>query len=242
MDHGDDGKKHHQQGGERQGLFEGMPQLVFFHDAVKRREQHDHHQPDQADRRPVHGQAEHQQQRGQRLHDEPGRAARVAALVRALLKILQNETHVGGQRGAVAEFAAELQHRASQQTAGQNRHRYRGHDAHETQEVPFRHRGDQQILRFAHQRAHAAQRRADGAVHQQRTQKSAELFQIVAVPLVHRVIVAVIVLFVMRALAGSDLVVHGVETHADADQHGGYRQRVEEGGQKGGDETEQQRQ
>ena len=70
VDHADDGEEHHEQGGERQRLFESMAQPVFLDNARESRRQHDDGQADQAHLGPVQGQGDDQEQRDQRLHHQ----------------------------------------------------------------------------------------------------------------------------------------------------------------------------
>ena len=106
-------------------------------------------------------------------------------------------------------------------------------------ELPAELVGDQQVLRLADGGAHTAERRAHRAVHQQRAQEGAELLQVLAVMVMHALVVAVFVFFVVKGLARCHLVIDAIEADGDADDHRGHGQRIEKGRQKGGHRREQ---
>ena len=95
-------------------------------------------------------------------------------------------------------------------------------------------RPDQQVLRLADERRDAAERRADGRMHDEAAQERTEAVEVGTRRLRHRAVVRLIVVAVVRALAGRDAVVDAVERRRDRDHDGDHGQRVEKGGQERG--------
>ena len=139
------------------------------------------------------------------------------------LELHQYLAHAGGQERAVSELSGDLEQRAGGQAAYQHRHGHRRHEQEERDEIPLRHRGDQQVLGFSHQRADTTQCGTHGAVHEQAAQECPEPVEVVPMHFVHRFVLGVIVIVMLQPLARGDLVVNSVKTHADADQYGGGR-------------------
>ncbi len=100
---------------------------------------------------------------------------------------------------------------------------------------------DQQVLRLAHQRAHAAQGGTHRAMHQQAAQEGAELVEVFTVQLCD-LLVAVQRTVFARVGPGGYAVVHRIETDRGADDHGGHGQRIEKRRQECRQHAEQQRQ
>ncbi len=93
-------------------------------------------------------------------------------------------------------------------------------------EVPAHFMADQQVLRFAHQRTHTAQRCAHGAVHQQAAQKGAELLE-VAVMQGGQVLVIAVLAVLARIATRGDAVVHRVKPDGGTDDYCGHGQGIE---------------
>ncbi|MNT15201.1 hypothetical protein D3C72_1502430 [compost metagenome] len=132
------------------------------------------------------------------------------------------------QLGAITEPAEFLHQDAGEQTAEEDGDGDRGHANGKFTEMPARLLTDDEVLGLADQGADAPQGRADGGVHHQAAQKGAELVQVLARQLVN---VLVILMLTLKLVAGGHLVIDGVETGGDADDHGDHGQGVEEGGQ-----------
>ena len=105
--------------------------------------------------------------------------------------------------------------------------------------MPARGFGDNQVLRFANHRHHAAERGADPGVHHQAAQEAAKLLQDIAIVLLDMAVVEHIVIVRPRR---SDFVINTVETHGDANHDRDNGQRVEKCGKKGGSDAKRQRQ
>ena len=99
----------------------------------------------------------------------------------------------------------------------EHRHRHRRHPHEELDELPAGVLRDQQVLRLAHLRHDAAERRADCRVHHQSAQERAKCIEIGAVQLVHLLVVTDVV-FGVVVLAGSEAMEHLVEAGAHRDQ------------------------
>ncbi|MNP49183.1 hypothetical protein D3C76_1433530 [compost metagenome] len=87
---------------------------------------------------------------------------------------------------------------------------------------------DQQVLWFAHQRAHAAQCSADRTVHQQAAQEGAELVEVFSVQL-RDLLVAVERALLTRVGTRGNAVKDRVEAYRSADDHRRDCQRIEKG-------------
>ena len=141
---------------------------------------------------------------------------------------------------AVAEPAQLLQQYAGYQADHENGHGGRGHTHEKFDEVPARTACDQEVLRFPHRRTDTAERGAHGAMHEQVAQKRSKGLQVRAVDIGDGLVFAVFVV-ITESLAGGYPVVHAVEIDCHADDDGGYRQRIEKGGEHRGDQAEQER-
>ncbi|MNZ93412.1 hypothetical protein D3C78_1124750 [compost metagenome] len=98
---------------------------------------------------------------------------------------------------------------------------------------------DQQVLRFTHQGADAAQCRAHSAMHQQAAQERPELVQ-VGMMQRRQVVVFIDANVLARVVARRHTVVHRIEPHGGADDHRGNGQCVKERRQKRREKAEHQ--
>ncbi|MCY1180432.1 hypothetical protein D9M73_208740 [compost metagenome] len=181
LDHRHDREEGHQQRGEGQGVLEGPADLMFVSDAVEAGDQHDDQQADQADLGHMQPQADDQDQGSKPLY--PQRDALGLGACGIVLGGIGSQylAHCFRHQRAVAEQAQLLQQHAGQQAGTQHRYRHGRHLEEEVSEVPAHLVADQQVLRLAHQRAHATQGGTHCAVHQQAAQERAELVQVVTV-------------------------------------------------------------
>ena len=241
VDDRDDREEYDEQCGKRQRLFEGVADTMLFRDAVERRGEHDDEQADDARLREMQAQGEDQHDRHDRLHDDR-HALGVRALLRHLrIVLLENLANLGAERRAVAEQLELFEQRAGNQADHQYRHRDVRHPHEEFDELPVHYLRDEQVLRLADQRRHAAERRAHGAVHHEAAKERAELVKVLAVQL-DDLVVGRRVVHVIEVLAGGHLVVDPVEAHRDGDDDRRYRKGVEKRRKKRRREGEHQRQ
>ncbi|MNF97467.1 hypothetical protein D3C84_802960 [compost metagenome] len=151
---------------------------MFVGDAGEGSNQDNHHQTDQAHFREVKRQAGNQNQRRQTLHNQRGALACGAFGVVFGRVVAQHAAYVVRQQCAIAEPAKLLQQDARHQACHQHRQGNRCDLGKELREVPAHFMADQQVLGFAHQSTHAAQRGTYGAMHQQAAQERPELFKV----------------------------------------------------------------
>ena len=150
------------------------------------------------------------------------------ALAQATIFVLENLPHAGRQLGTVAKPAEFFDHPASGDAGQQRRDaewRYLDEEFHKT---PAGFRADDDVLGFTNQGAYAADCGADGAMHEQAAQHGTELFEILAMDLVHIIICQVGIIVI--APGGNGTVINLVEADRYGDQHRKDGQRIKKRG------------
>src|SRR5690606_40675808 len=107
-----------------------------------------------------------------------------------------------------------LYRQRGQQTYQQNRNGDRRHMQIEVNEVPLHDVTNQQVLRLANDRGHAAHCGADARMHHDITEQSAELLQVRTTVLLHRPVVIDVVVLTL-AQPGHYPVIDAVETRSE---------------------------
>ncbi|MNQ49493.1 hypothetical protein D3C85_634060 [compost metagenome] len=215
--------------------MESLAERMLFGDAGEgRREDYDG-QADQAHRRQMQSQTSDQPDGDSRLDQQLGLLLRAALGIFIALIGFHDMAHGLWQLGAITEPAEFLHQDAGEQTAEEDGDGDRGHANGKFTEMPARLLTNDEVLGLADQGANTPQGSADGGVHHQAAQKGAELVQVLARQLVN---VLVILMLTLELVAGGHLVIDGVETGGDADDHGDHGQGVEEGRQEGRDQAE----
>ncbi|MNQ78733.1 hypothetical protein D3C85_936540 [compost metagenome] len=214
---------------------------MFVSNAGERCDQYNHHQTDQAHFGNVECQCDDQNQRSHALYDERGTLTRSTLGIVFVSVVGQHGAYVVRQQRAVTEPAHLFQNDAGHQACHQHWQGHRSDLQKELREVPAHLMADQQVLRFAHQRANATQCGADCAVHQQAAQESAELIQVAMMQRGQILVIAVLAVLT-RIGAGGNAVIHRIETHGGADDHGGHGQGIEKRRQERRQKAEHQRQ
>ncbi len=200
LDYPDDSEEHHQQSGKRKSFLEGVADLMLFDDAVERGLDDDDREPYDPDGGNVKSERKHEKDGGDPLNDEAGGVTSRADFGLVVVEIDEDFTDTLGKERAVEERSSLFENQAGQKAHPQNRHRHRRHAVDEFHELPSRIARDQEVLWFADRRAHAAEGRADGGVHEEGSQKRPKLIEILAEEVTDGLVLAVLVV-VLVALA-----------------------------------------
>ena len=239
LDHANDGEEHHQEGGKRQRLLECLAKLVFLDHTIERSGQDDDAEPDDAGRREMGAERDHQQQGYDRLHDQFGHITLGTLLGFLAIEVFQHFPHALRQLRAVAEPLQLLEQRAGDQPDHQHRHRHRRDAQEELDELPACLLREQQVLRLTHEGGHATQCGAHRTVHHEAAQEAAKLLEVCPTLLSDAAIVIAVIHVIVPAAADAP-VVDAEEPYRHGNDHGGHGQRIQKRTEECGGKAEQQ--
>ncbi len=198
LDHGHDHEEGDQQSTEGEGRRERLADVVFLVDPSEDGREDDQAQPEDADRRDVRCEADHQEQRRRTLHPEfelDGEGAVRLVLGRIGL---QHGSDVARHESAVSEQGADhpdlLEYDSGQQADDQGREGDDPHVLDEPHVLPVlcvlggerraHGRCDQEVLGLTGGRHHASQHAPDREMHRKGAEKGPKLRQLLVVSVV----------------------------------------------------------
>ncbi len=231
-----DAEEHDEQRAEGEAGGEGLADLVLLIDAGEGRRENDQEEPQDTDLRQVEGQADDEHDRADGLHRQLDHV-RLRPILRLFARFpLQESTHRCRHRRSISEHLVLLH----EEDRGQPREEGWTGDGEHVDEEPeerpvlgvlrrqrrLHHMRDQEVLRLADFREHAAQHRPDGRVHDKRPHERPELLELDVV---------------VDVLLAPVRVVGGVERDADGDDDRDDRERVEKRAEHGTSDRKRQR-